>query len=139
MNWSGRVRDCVQKYAAARGSFAAKALRSLLRPFLDPSSALSVALGSAGWILIQFGTSTCVEYMVWFEHRVYFCTNTKSVPDSLHACIKKLGGGQRTRLTRNCCRQCGPRNGDFEFDIRVTAQATNATARAELCYSRSRG
>ena len=24
----------------------------------------------------------CVEYMVWFEHRVYFCTNTKSVADS---------------------------------------------------------
>ena len=35
--------------------------------------------------------------------RIYFCTNTKWVPDSLHTCITKLGGGQRTRLTRNCC------------------------------------
>ena len=51
LNWSGRVRDCVQKHTAARGSFTPQenifkfdALRLLLRPFLAPYSALSVAL-----------------------------------------------------------------------------------------------
>ena len=29
-------------------------------------------------------------------------------------------------------------DGDFDFEIRAAAQATNATARAELYYSRSR-
>ena len=50
MNLSGRVRDCVRKQAA-RGGLPPKeifvkfdALSSLLRPFLDLSSALSVAL-----------------------------------------------------------------------------------------------
>ena len=48
------VRDCVHKHAAASGVlwgmppqtiFTFDALRSLLRPFLDPSSALFAALG----------------------------------------------------------------------------------------------
>ena len=54
LNWSGRVRDCVQNFshAAARGSkdpqgkfFKFDALRLLLRAILDPSSGLPVALG----------------------------------------------------------------------------------------------
>ena len=51
LNLSGRVRDCVRKQAATRGGPSPKeifvkfdTLSSLLRPFLDPSSALSVAL-----------------------------------------------------------------------------------------------
>ena len=39
------------------------ALRSLLWPFLDPYLQLL-----AGWILIQFGTSTCVEYYYYEKH-----------------------------------------------------------------------
>ena len=36
--------------------------------------------------------------MVWFEHQVYFCTNTKLVPDYLHTAIKKLGGDRERGL-----------------------------------------
>ena len=101
LNWSVRVRDCVRKHAAARGSKDPQgkfdALRSLLRPFLDPSSALSVALGRLDSDSIWY-TSMCVEHMVWFEHRVYFCTNTKFVSDSFHACSKKLGGDRERGL-----------------------------------------
>ena len=48
------------------------ALRSLLRPFLDPSSGFSVALGRLNSDSIwDVHVTTCVEYIVWFEHRVY--------------------------------------------------------------------
>ena len=56
LNWSSRVCDCVRKHAAARGVllghspqgkfFKFDVLRSLLRPILDPSSTLSIALDS---------------------------------------------------------------------------------------------
>ena len=47
LNWSGLVRNCVRKgvLPPKENFFKFDALRSLLRPFLDPSSALSVALG----------------------------------------------------------------------------------------------
>ena len=93
-NWTTRQSSCTAFFFLGQ---------ILVRPFLDPSSALSVALGRLDFDSI-LPTSACVEYMVWFEHRLYYCTNTKSVPDSLHACIRKLGGGQRTRLTWNHCR-----------------------------------
>ena len=74
LNWSGRVRECVRKHAAATGGlkdpqgkfFKFDALRSLLRAgaFLDPSSALPVALGSAGWI----------SDSIWYVHvRGIYC------------------------------------------------------------------
>ena len=69
---------------------------------LDPSSALSAALGRLGsdsiWQIHVRRT-----YGLHGSKIVYISApaNMKLVPDSFHACIKKLGGGQRTRLTRN--------------------------------------
>ena len=89
---------------AKENFFKCDALRSLLRPFLDPSSALSVALSRLDsdsiWHFHMRRIYGLVAY--WFEHHVCFCTNTKLVPDS-----------------------------------RAAVQATNAAARAKLCYSRS--
>ena len=90
-----------------------------------------------GWILIQFGRSMAHVSNIWSGSKFTYIsasTNTKLVPDSLHACIKKLCMGQRTRLTRNCCRKCGTlRDRDFEFEIRAAMQATNTSARISLC------
>ena len=48
------------------------ALRWLFRPFLDPSSGFSVALGRLNSDSVRdVHVTACVEYMVWFEHCVY--------------------------------------------------------------------
>ena len=107
LNWLDRVHDCncVHKHTAAKGLLRghqcqSDALRSLLRPFLDPSSALSAALGRLDsdsiWHVHMRRIYGLVAYL--FEHLVCFCTNTKLVPDSLHTCIKRLGGRQRANM-----------------------------------------
>ena len=57
---------------APQGKF--NALRSLLRSFLDPSSALSVALGRLNSDSIYHVHMRRIYGLVayWFEHRVYF-------------------------------------------------------------------
>ena len=67
---------------------------------LDPSSALSAALARLGSDSI-WQIHVRRIYGLHGSKIVYASANMKLVPDSLHACIKKLGGGQRTRLTRN--------------------------------------
>ena len=97
LNRSSWICDCVWNFshAAARGSndpkgkfFKFDALRSLRRAILEPSSALPVALGRLDFWFNLHGTSTCVEYMVWFQHRLYFCTNTNLL-QTLSMCAAK--------------------------------------------------
>ena len=103
-NWSGRVRLRAKAWggewlcSSRKIFFKFDDLRSLLRSF-PPSWGLSVAPGRLDSDSI--GDVHVTTSMVWFEHRAYFCTNTKLDPDSLYACIKRLGRGLHEIVAAN--------------------------------------
>ena len=91
---------------------------------------------------------TCVEYMVWFEHHVYFCISSRLSPH-VH---QKVGRGRENKAYTKLLPLMRPQGQGFQFrnlcscanDERYSQgwtmlfaqpqQAKNAAARAILCY-----
>ena len=118
----------MRKHAADRegpsGNLNFNAMKSLLRPFLDPSSSLSVARGMLDSDSILAGPRASNVYGLVRTWRIFLLYNAKLVPDSFNARASKSWAGNRERGLREIV-SANAKLGTRIFEIELRAAAAS--------------